>query len=1209
MIPGGPPADGSRTPAGTLSGLTVLTTSLSLADATAGQEPAFGRTLRFALALRGGVSLAVWIGGAVAELDVLRRIRLHRDAAGLLHAFLLHPGEDPDPRLVERAAVYARLLAQAGYDRVEFDVLAGASAGGLNGVVHAVAQRAGAGLDPLGRLWEETAGFSRLLRPLGRRPVDSLLRGDGYLWPGLEEVLVAVHEGPEHHPDLVAEHVTVELSATVLDSDPAPHGGAAEGRGDFHFASPERGAPLPPPGNDIPARPSPSPAAGAGAGDDDAARRAAALSRLAYAARATASFPGAFEPATVWSAPTAGPLRDSPRPDLSLAFSAHRDPAELPYRVVDGGVFDNVPIDRALEAARTSRSLRHADRALLYLDPDPPHRAGTPVPDLDLPRLVRTVGATVTRLRRRETGEDEVLALSDFLGDQLAAQGRLRQLAPLLVDWSPPALAERRRAHLRYRGRADADLLGRILTRPGTWQLTSSLRSRAELRPRTPAELTPLREELQRRCDALSRGPLDDPAARAVLRGPQALFDAVSCVLAWIRFLEDLALDPSAAPAPLQGLDTTAARAAAYRLLAVAGHERDRLVGDVLDACCGAGVPTATAVPLWLPAAGPADDPLAESWAELDAVVDELRAFRGPLDAVLHAADDPEVTDPADDADATGAVAWRRAWHESPWRRVPGPEVPMGAADLPPAVAAAGIPVPLSRVVYGEIRGDQAPVPSVVPERLRRGWADDRMQRALDAAGSTATPDEDLRQLLAPGPARFPADSKLAGTGLLNFRGFLATEWRTADWWWGRLDAAAGVAAFLQDLPARPLSGPRPPDAAAARTAGAAPQAGSSGGAADGTTADGTKTGQPAAEDPASALQSGLLGQLGDGDEDRARTSLAAGADRLDRLTPGYRVSLASRGLRVLGRALARTPDLPRGAWELLLFLLQPVLVAAPLLLVPVRAALALVVAAAGLWAAAGPAGASPPGRAGPVLVALAAAALAASLVRSVRSARRRWARVLDAAGTPAAPRIRPAGAVLPAAQHVAVDRGTALRRAAVVAAAAAALLLPAWVAARSGDGAVLVLLLPAVLVLDRVAAAVAVRVPGRERGDELVLAGGVVLASVAAWGLGALAATAASGPLAQAVPSRTLVVTATLALLGALVLTGFLRPGWVVLLALGAGALAGWAGGLVELLTGHGAAGAAAAVLVWASVLWWAPAERMLRAWGPAEELGRAAA
>ena len=45
-------------------------------EARATADPAFGRTLRIALAMKGGVSLAVWIGGAVAELDILRRITI-----------------------------------------------------------------------------------------------------------------------------------------------------------------------------------------------------------------------------------------------------------------------------------------------------------------------------------------------------------------------------------------------------------------------------------------------------------------------------------------------------------------------------------------------------------------------------------------------------------------------------------------------------------------------------------------------------------------------------------------------------------------------------------------------------------------------------------------------------------------------------------------------------------------------------------------------------------------------------------------------------------------------------------------------------------------------------------------------------------------------------------------------------------------------------
>ena len=42
--------------------------------------------------------------------------------------------------------------------------------------------------------------------------------------------------------------------------------------------------------------------------------------------------------------------------------------------------------------------------------------------------------------------------------------------------------------------------------------------------------------------------------------------------------------------------------------------------------------------------------------------------------------------------------------------------------------------------------------------------------------------------------------SKLAGYGFGNFLGFLAREWRVNDWWWGRLDAAAGIARFFTSL-------------------------------------------------------------------------------------------------------------------------------------------------------------------------------------------------------------------------------------------------------------------------------------------------------------------------------------------------------------------------------------------------------------------------
>ena len=52
-------------------------TSAHLPQVDASDVDLGGRVLRLALAMRGGVSLAVWIGGAVAELDLLRSLRVY----------------------------------------------------------------------------------------------------------------------------------------------------------------------------------------------------------------------------------------------------------------------------------------------------------------------------------------------------------------------------------------------------------------------------------------------------------------------------------------------------------------------------------------------------------------------------------------------------------------------------------------------------------------------------------------------------------------------------------------------------------------------------------------------------------------------------------------------------------------------------------------------------------------------------------------------------------------------------------------------------------------------------------------------------------------------------------------------------------------------------------------------------------------------------
>ena len=86
--------------------------------------------LRMALVLNGGVSLAVWMGGVVHELDLLRRA-----SAGEL---------DPAqrPRAYDRDVFdrWGALSRSGGRERtVVVNVIAGTSAGGLNGALLATA--------------------------------------------------------------------------------------------------------------------------------------------------------------------------------------------------------------------------------------------------------------------------------------------------------------------------------------------------------------------------------------------------------------------------------------------------------------------------------------------------------------------------------------------------------------------------------------------------------------------------------------------------------------------------------------------------------------------------------------------------------------------------------------------------------------------------------------------------------------------------------------------------------------------------------------------------------------------------------------------------------------------------------------------------------------------------------------------------------------
>ena len=121
----------------------------------------------FAVALtlvRQGV---VRVERARSELDLLRRIRLYDVGDETLALVPETAGTPLTPPVLARLQAYAEMLDAAGYDRVEFDLLAGASAGGLNAVVYAVAQRAGTGLEGLLRVWGRVGGTRAITRMYG----------------------------------------------------------------------------------------------------------------------------------------------------------------------------------------------------------------------------------------------------------------------------------------------------------------------------------------------------------------------------------------------------------------------------------------------------------------------------------------------------------------------------------------------------------------------------------------------------------------------------------------------------------------------------------------------------------------------------------------------------------------------------------------------------------------------------------------------------------------------------------------------------------------------------------------------------------------------------------------------------------------------------------------------------------------------------------
>jgi patatin-related protein len=268
--------------------------------------------IRFAVVLNGGVSLAVWMGGVVLELD----------------------------RLTRQGTTYQHLLQMVGCT-ARADVITGTSAGGINGAALAMSQVShNADLTRLRDLWAEQGRMEQLLRtPFQGQPV-SLLRGDEFFLPRLQEMLdrLTTDFSPTKAED---RPVDLRITTTLLGGVPkvsyddlgqalvqvADQGSFSFRRDAYDWAIPS---------DETTGRDDFAPA--------DLPRR---VLQMALAARSSASFPIAFEPSFI---PVNGQGTPS-KPDMGdvASWAKHSD-ADRSRFAVDGGVLVNTPTREALEA-------------------------------------------------------------------------------------------------------------------------------------------------------------------------------------------------------------------------------------------------------------------------------------------------------------------------------------------------------------------------------------------------------------------------------------------------------------------------------------------------------------------------------------------------------------------------------------------------------------------------------------------------------------------------------------------------------------------------------------------------------------------------------------------------------------------------------------------------------------------------------------------
>jgi predicted acylesterase/phospholipase RssA len=389
------------------------------------------KELRLALICYGGISLAVYMHGITKEIwHLARASRAYHDGKTA-----------PSPTAKIYNEMLGKIEAVTGLKlRVLADIIAGASAGGINGIFLAQAIATGQSLDPLTDLWLESADVDSLLDPdakaanrfskLWAKPLVWAFTGrQGATWDDdldaetRDEIHAKLNRfvrarwfeppfGGETFmrllldafdamgeqtvgPRLLPDEQPLDLFVTVTDFhghpetlqlNSPPQIIENEHRLTFSFRDAPGGATL-----------------------------LDSVENLAFAARATASFPGAFPPFTAAELDRVleSANRSWPNRDAFLARALPKRAQSDKAVLIDGSVLANAPFRPAIEAIKQRPARREVDRRFVYIDPKPGirslkiNRGG----EAEIPGFFTTIFGALSDIPREQPIRDNLEAL------------------------------------------------------------------------------------------------------------------------------------------------------------------------------------------------------------------------------------------------------------------------------------------------------------------------------------------------------------------------------------------------------------------------------------------------------------------------------------------------------------------------------------------------------------------------------------------------------------------------------------------------------------------------------------------------------------------------------------------------------------------------------------------------------------------------------